>query len=125
MRIHMNKNVQEKLYSFIVTNLPKEPLELLAQNIILKYGVVENFLEEELVVTPKARLRPQMRRYLIDEAFCTFGGEVCHTAPRGEHYIVNQFGDITLSHVEVPHGSKVRDATHRKLLSMNNALLEP
>ena len=100
-------------------------MEKLEQQILLKYGAVESFVQEQFVHTPKGRVRPQIRRYILDEAVATVGGAVHQTTPRGEHYITLDSGDIVLSHVETASGKNVRRVAHRKALSKHNALLEP
>lgn len=119
------EDIRAKLLSFIVGNVDKDFFQSFQEQILIKYGVTENFLEENIRHTPKGRLRSQMRRYLIDDAMAEVGGEVNFTNPRGEHYLTYQENDILVSHVEVTAGAKVRDAVHRKLLSLGNKALEP
>ncbi|MDW3050515.1 hypothetical protein [Vibrio sp. 1408] len=119
------EDVRGKLLSFIVSNVEKCFFQSFEEQILIKYGVTENFLEENIKHTPKGRLRSQMRRYLIDDAMAEVGGEVNFTKPRGEHYLTYQENDIVVSHVEITAGAKVRDAVHRKLLSIGNKVLEP
>lgn len=119
------EDVQQQLLSYIVSNVKKEFFQSFQEQILIKYGVTESFLEENIVLTPKGRLRSQMRRYLIDEAMAAVGGEVNFTKPRGEHYLTYEENDILVSHVEIVAGNKVRDAVHRKVLSLGNKALEP
>ncbi|MCG9678732.1 hypothetical protein [Vibrio sp. Isolate24] len=119
------QDVQSQLLSYIVSNVQKEFFQEFQEQILIKYGVAENFLSENIKHTPKARLRPQLRRYLIDEAMAEIGGQVMFTKPRGEHYLTYEENGIVVSHVEVVAGTKVRNAVHRKLLSLSNEALEP
>lgn len=125
-RVNAMDDLQKKLYSYIVGNIEKEIFQDLEAQILIKYGVTENFLEENLLLSPKPRLRSQMRRYLIDEAFTAVNGQINYTIPKGEHYVSIETNNIILTHIEVnSSGAKVRDAAHRKLLSMGNKALEP
>ncbi|EGR4408045.1 hypothetical protein DDN06_00990 [Vibrio cholerae] len=119
------EDVQQQLLSYVVSNVKKEFFQSFQEQILIKYGVTESFLDENIVLTPKGRLRSQMRRYLIDEAMATVGGEVNFTKPRGEHYLTYEENGIVVSHVEIVAGNKVRDAVHRKVLSLGNKALEP
>ncbi len=119
------EDVQSQLLSYIVSNVQKDFFQSFQEQILIRYGVTESFLDDNIQHTPKNRLRSQMRRYLIDEAMAQVGGEVNFTKPRGEHYLTYQENDIVVSHVEVTAGAQVRDAVHRKLLSLGNKALEP
>jgi hypothetical protein len=118
-------DIQNQLMGYIVKNVDKSFFSSIKEKIYIGYGITENFLKENLKLAPKARLRPQMNRYMTDEALAEAGAELRHTKPRGEHYLVLDTGTIAISHLAVKEGTKKRGAVHRLLLSMGNKVLEP
>ncbi|RJX68644.1 hypothetical protein DZ860_16760 [Vibrio sinensis] len=121
----MTQTLTDKLSAFLRMHLTRDTLEDLEKNIISRYGDVDSYIKNNFTHIPKQRLRQQMRRYNIDEALCMSGGIVCNTYPRGENYIVIDLDNVKVSHVEVAHNKRIRDAAHRKLLSQLNTILEP
>lgn len=118
-------DIQTQLMGYIVKNVEKSFFDSIRDRIYIRYGIAEDFLTEHFQLTPKGRLRPQMCRYLTDEALAEVGGELRYTNPRGEHYLVVDTGNIVISHLAVKDGKAQKDAAHRKLLSMGNKMLEP
>ncbi|MBE4575515.1 hypothetical protein BOO36_17065 [Vibrio navarrensis] len=118
-------DIQTQLMGYIVKNVEKSFFNGIRDKIYIQYGIAEDFLTEHFQLTPKGRLRPQMCRYLTDEALAEVGGELRYTNPRGEHYLVADTGSVVISHLAVKDGKTQKEAVHRKLLSLGNKILEP
>lgn len=93
----------------------------------LAYAKANQSAQELLKNTSPVRLRGQMRRYVIDDAFAGISKfpSVNQTVPKGEHFVVLCSGDLTLSHIELHENALARPAKHRAFLAKKNAILEP
>jgi len=118
-------DINTQLMGYIVKNVEQSFFTNIRDKIYIKYGISEDFLQENFLMTPQGRLRPQIQRYMTDEALAEVGGDLRHTNPKGEHYVVFDSGNIAVSHLAIKDGKKQRGAAHRKILSLSNTILEP
>ncbi|GLS83260.1 hypothetical protein [Paraferrimonas haliotis] len=120
--------LQERILSFVMSQISKETFVDINENVRLKYSNVDEFVDASVQHIPKPRLRAQMRRYLIDDAFADSSPDpsstIKNTTPKGEFYTELQFGRVTLSHVELTGSGRVRKALHRSRMAAKNASLE-
>lgn len=119
--------LQERVYDFIVANLSKNIVETFRDEIMVKAGKIELFLEENLSHASqiKSRARPQVQRYAFDDVLVGLGGEIHSTTPKGEYYVVKEYEDILLTCFCHRENTPLRSAKHRKALSRGNQELNP
>lgn len=124
----MFDSLHNKLIKFITQNISRD--ELISINDAIISGYYDAYVSSKELVqnSNPSRLRSYSRRYLIDDRLAGLktakSNSVCMTSPRGEQYTVLELGDISLSHIEVNHTKKIRNAVHRNILSSKNSSFE-